>query len=145
MIRPMERRDLASVEEMETFCFQDSWSARILEEGLDSRFDWFWVWESETGMVAGYCNLRILAGEGELMRIAVRPEFRGHGLGRELMEVLVVFAREQGVKSVSLEVRTGNETAINLYKTYGFQTEGLRKDYYSHPTEDALIMWNHSI
>lgn len=145
MIRPMEERDLALVAALEAACFSDGWSGRTLEEGFRSRFDWFWVWETETGMIGGYCNLRILAGEGELMRIAVSPEFRGRGMGRKLMGTLVDFAREQGVARMSLEVRSGNETAVNLYKTYGFQTEAVRRGYYSRPTEDALIMWNYSI
>lgn len=136
----METSDISLVAELEVICFSQAWSQRTLEEGLNSRFDWFWVLETETGMIGGYCNLRIVAGEGELMRIAVRPEFRGHGFGKKLMDVLVDFARHHGAGPISLEVRAGNETAINLYKTYGFQKEAVRKGYYSAPIEDAYIM-----
>lgn len=145
MIRPMEKRDIPQVTEIEAICFSEPWSIRILEEGMDSRFDWFWVFETETGMIGGYCNLRIVAGDGELMRIAVRPEFRGYGFGKKLMDVLVDSARHQGAGHMSLEVRAGNEMAVNLYKTYGFQKEAVRKEYYRDPVEDAIIMVKRAI
>ena len=89
--------------------------------------------------VYGYSNFRVIAGEGELMRIAVHGACRGRGYGRLLMERLL---RE--VEDITLEVRASNAPAIALYEAYGFQKEAVRKNYYSGPTEDALIYWKRS-
>lgn len=107
---------------------------------MESLLDRLWVLE-ENGAVVGYCNFRIIAGEGELMRIAVDPAFRGRGYARKLMEQLEREADKNQVRAMTLEVRASNETAIHLYESCGFQTEAVRKRYYTHPVEDALIMW----
>lgn len=157
-LRPMEERDLAAAAEPERLSFSAPWSEAILQESLESRLDFLWVLEpADNGSggdcgqekegghcgrgLAGYCNLRVIAGEGELMRIAVHPELRGRGLSRKLMDRLEETAREKGAEALTLEVRKSNRTAIELYKSYGFREEAVRKNYYENPAEDALIMW----
>ena len=98
----------------------------------------------EAGVI-GYANFRFLAGEGELMRIAVLPEHRGCGESKKLMDRLEISAKEKEAPDLTLEVRAGNTPAINLYKSYGFQAEAVRKNYYQNPVEDALIMWRRSV
>lgn len=93
----------------------------------------------------GYANLRILAGEGEIERIAVDPAMRRHGVGRKLMEAMAAFASGEGVGDMTLEVRAGNTAARKLYESFGFAEEGRRKDYYRNPTEDALILWRRGV
>lgn len=139
-IRLMELKDLQDVAELEQKSFTVPWSGKLLEDCLESPLDKVWVLE-EDGKIRGYCNLRVIAGEGELMRIAVLPASRGRGYGRELMEILAEYARTNQVEEISLEVRASNSAAINLYKSYGFKTEAVRKRYYTDPDEDALIMW----
>ncbi|MEG1781299.1 MAG: ribosomal protein S18-alanine N-acetyltransferase [Clostridium sp.] len=148
----MEQRDLPAVAELETICFSVPWSMELLEACLENSLDRIWVLdiEPETGSeseseIAAYCNFRVIAGEGELMRIAVRPELRGRGYARNLMETLVADARDSRTTAVTLEVRASNLSAVSLYKSYGFQIEAVRRDYYTHPVEDALIMWNREI
>lgn len=142
--RRMEEQDLEIVERLEKGSFSDAWSMTLLRAGLSSRWDTFFVAECQ-GQVCGYGALRVLAGEGEIQRIAVFPEYRRLGIGRELMEAMVAFSCEQGAPEMTLEVRSGNVAAIGLYKSYGFVEEGLRKGYYHNPTEDALIMWRHGV
>lgn len=139
-IRLMAPGDLAAVTELEQKSFTVPWSERLLAECLESPFDKVWVLE-EDGGIEGYCNFRVIAGEGELMRIAVRPAKRGRGYGRKLMEILAEYARANQVEEISLEVRASNLHAISLYKSYGFKIEAVRKRYYTDPEEDALIMW----
>lgn len=143
ILRPMSGDDVFEVEKLERACFSDPWSERTLREMLESGFDEAWVLELSGGGLAGYANFRFLAGEGELMRIAVFPEFRGRGLGRKLMERLDISAREQGAAELTLEVRAGNLAARGLYEAFGFQAEAVRKAYYRDPVEDAVIMWRH--
>lgn len=144
MIRRMESGDLAQVAELEKLCFSEPWSYGILEAGIHSPYDVYYVYERD-GAVWGYCNLRLLAGEGEIQRIAVLPLRRRLGLGRELMEAMLAFSREHQAEAVSLEVRAGNEAARRLYEACGFAAEAVRKDYYRFPKEDAIIMWNRSV
>lgn len=139
-IRLMERRDLDPVAGLEEVSFSEPWSWRLLEEGLSCPWDTYWVAEEEEDVI-GYAALRILAGEGEIQRIAVHPSYRRQGVGKKLMEEMTSFATNQGVGDITLEVRAGNQAALSLYKSYGFSEEGIRKRYYRNPEEDAVIMW----
>ncbi|MCI8983233.1 MAG: ribosomal protein S18-alanine N-acetyltransferase [Hungatella sp.] len=136
----MLKDDLDAVAELEQLSFSIPWSYENLEQGLSNGLDQYLVWE-ENGMAAGYINFRILAGEGEIERVAVHPLLRGRGFGRKLMEAMVEYASGQGVRDITLDVRVNNQTAINLYESCGFVKEAIRKDYYREPTEDAIIMW----
>lgn len=140
MIRRMEERDLPAIAELEKLCFSESWSYSILEAGIHSPYDVYYVFEQDE-KILGYCNLRVLAGEGEVQRIAVHPDSRRLGLGRKMMDAMVKYAIQEGVYAISLEVREGNRAARNLYESYGFSGEAVRKAYYHNPTEDAVIMW----
>lgn len=140
MIRRMVPADLEAVAEMEKICFTESWSWKLLEAGLYSEYDEYYVFEQE-GRILGYCNLRILAGEGEIQRIAVLPDCRRLGVGRKMMEAMERSARAKQVYAVTLEVRESNLAARNLYESFGFVAEAVRKGYYHNPAEDALIMW----
>lgn len=145
MIRRANEADLPALEQLEAECFSVPWSLQILTESMANSYDYFWVSADENGGAAAYMNIRALGGEGELMRIAVSPSRRRQGLGKELMDVLARFSMEQRLTDVSLEVRAGNEAAINLYKSCGFRGEAVRRAYYREPTEDALIMWKRGL
>ncbi len=140
MIRRMACADLEQVAELEKVCFTESWSYRLLESGLYNRFDEYYVFEQE-GQILGYCSLRILAGEGEIERICVRPDRRRLGIGRKLMEVMEASALAQGVVVLVLEVRESNMAARKLYESFGFAAGALRRGYYRSPPEDAVVMW----
>lgn len=145
VLRPMGKADVAQVTELEKACFSDAWSEKLVSELLTSSFDEVWVLAHSDGEIVGYINVRFLAGEGELMRIAVKTECRGLGYSRKLMDRMIKSAYEQATSELTLEVRAGNEPAIGLYKSYGFVPEAVRKGYYHNPTEDALIMWLHGL
>jgi ribosomal-protein-alanine N-acetyltransferase len=90
--------------------------------------------------VLGFCIVRRMADEAELYQIAVRPDMRRHGIADRLMAAAESYCRAHHVRSIYLEVRRSNEPAIRLYKKHGFKNEGRRKNYYSSPVEDAVIM-----
>lgn len=144
MIRQMEDRDLEQVAELEKGCFSEAWSWKLLEAGIHSPYDVYYVFEQDE-KILGYCNLRVLAGEGEIQRIAVWPSYRRLGIARKLMDSMVHFAVENRAMAISLEVRESNIPARKLYESYGFQAEAVRKGYYHNPEEDAVIMWNRSL
>ena len=136
-IRLMESRDVEAVECLEKQCFSDPWSGKLLLEGLNSKWDTFWVAVLDDTVI-GYSNLRVLSDEGELERIAVAPDHRRLGIGRKLMEAMEDFAAQNQVKAVTLEVRSQNTAALKLYKSYGFEEAGVRRRYY-HDPELSLI------
>ncbi len=140
MIRRMEPCHLEQTARLERECFSETWSYQLLEAGIHSPYDVYYVWEQE-GQVMGYCCLRLLAGEGEIQRIAVLPGCRRLGIGRKMMEAMVNYAMESRVHAISLEVRESNLPARRLYESFGFAAEAVRKGYYHNPREDALIMW----
>lgn len=136
----MTSNDIAAVAHIEKQCFSDAWSEKMISDLPDSVWDEVWIQENGNGEPAGYINFRFVAGEGELMRIAVLPQMRGQGYARKLMDTMVESASRNSVSDITLEVRAGNEPAIGLYKSYGFITVAVRKGYYRSPAEDALIM-----
>lgn len=146
MVRRMEERDIKEVSELEQACFlSEAWSEGLLRQGLGQALDSYWVCGPDLGdgrgpLPVGYAALRILAGEGEIQRIAVHPAWRGRGYARELMDEMTAFSKASQADEMVLEVRAGNLAAINLYKSYGFLEEAVRKGYYAHPREDACLM-----
>lgn len=145
MLRKMvPETDMDCVAELEKQCFSDPWTPDMIRKSLQTGLD-TWLILEEEGTAAGYCVFRILAGEGELLRIGVRPSFRGRGYGKKLMDGMVENSIKSGVAAITLEVREHNDAARNLYKTYGFKEECIRRNYYRNPSDSAVIMWNREI
>jgi ribosomal-protein-alanine N-acetyltransferase len=92
------------------------------------------------GTAYGFAIAGVAADEMEIENIVVTQEKRLHGWGRELLQTLLEHARENHAKKVFLEVRESNLPAIMLYRSLGFAESGRRKDYYSDPQEDALML-----
>lgn len=144
MIRRMEPCHLEQAAGLEQACFSENWSYQLLEAGIHSPFDVYFVWE-QGNRILGYCCLRLLAGEGEIQRIAVLPEYRRLGVGRKMMEAMVNHAMANQAHAISLEVRESNVAARNLYESFGFAAEAVRRGYYHNPSEDALVMWRRGL
>ena len=143
-IRPMTYGDLEQTACIEEICFRESWSASLLKESMESPWNVFLVAQEGEELI-GYGTVCVIAGEGEIQRIAVLPAFRQKGLGRELLAALEKTAKERGARAVTLEVRESNFSARRLYVSAGFMEEGRRKGYYRNPEEDAIIMWKRQL
>lgn len=91
--------------------------------------------------VVASCGLRNILGEGEITNVVTKSTKRGTGIGRKMLLQLLEEGRKLGAEAFTLEVRKSNHAAIGLYESLGFVTEGIRKNFYEKPTEDALIMW----
>lgn len=140
MIRRMEASDIPSVADLEKMYFSVPWSEAGLLESLNMENYLFLVVE-EAGEIAGYAGLSVILDEGDITNIVINERYRGRGLGRELLERLLEAGAGRGANAFTLEVRVSNEAAIQLYKSMGFEEEGIRKGFYEKPKEDALIMW----
>ena len=139
MIEKMTLAHVSAVAELEKLCFSDPWSERSIASELNNPLS-LWLIAVVDGKVAGYIGSQSVPPEADVMNVAVYPQYRGRGMGEQLMRRLREDLREQGMESLTLEVRAGNTPAIRLYEKLGFLQVGLRPRYYVNPTEDALIL-----
>ncbi len=139
-IRSAVPADAASLVAIERRCFSDPWSETSFREALDS--PWSFGLVAHTGQSAtGYLIAREVAGTGEVLNLAVSPDFRRRGVARALLRAGLTFLRKRRVDEVFLEVRESNLTAQALYRSLGFRPVGQRAAYYRNPKEDALVLW----
>lgn len=137
-VTPPEREDIAKIAKLEEICFSEPWSADAILQSLSHGTRFFAA--KKKGELLGYVGISVVLDEGYITNVAVFPEYRSSGVGRALINAVFKMAEENGLSFVSLEVRQSNAAAIALYEKTGFVTEGKRKAFYRHPTEDALIM-----
>lgn len=90
--------------------------------------------------VVGYLLYWMVAGEMQILNVAVHPSARRGGIGRSLLRGSIERAVDEGAWLATLEVRKSNEAAIGLYERENFRVLGTRLDYYREPKEDALLM-----
>ena len=90
--------------------------------------------------VVAACGLRNILGEGEITNVVTKKEYRNQGIGFLLLSHLLRQGEKMGVEAFTLEVRVSNLEAIRLYEKLGFKEEGVRKNFYEKPREDAIIM-----
>ncbi len=134
---PMEERHLDTLAEIEKACFHTPWSADMLREELGKGI--FLVAEQD-GAVAGYVGCQTVLDEGYITNVAVSPDCRRQGIGRALIAELTERAKRAGLAFVTLEARASNAPAITLYEGAGFRRVGVRKNFYTAPAEDAVLM-----
>ncbi len=133
---------LDEIVEMEQICFpHDPWNRQMfLESAENDCFSIILVKDMQLSKVVAYSLIYCAADQADLANIAVLPECRGQKLGRELLEITMEKARDNGVSEVFLEVRESNLVARGLYNASEFVEIGRRKKYYTNPREDAIIM-----
>jgi ribosomal-protein-alanine N-acetyltransferase len=131
--------DLEAVSAIENASFSSPWSAGSIIDAI-GRHGYITRVAAAGDQIDGYIIAIQLAGEGQLLDIAVHPGQRHRGIGGALMEELLRIMMEQGCRVLYLEVRASNTPAIRLYEKIGFTTISTRKGYYKNPVEDALIM-----
>ncbi len=147
LIEPMTAHDLLEVVEIEESCRLslwgwDSYYAELLRpesimlvarracgaDGLTGNY------------LYGFLSGRVSADELHINNVGVHENARRRGAGKALMEAVVAAGRLQGALTAILEVRAGNVAAQSLYRRFGFEVVGRRRQYYREPTEDALLM-----
>lgn len=139
-IIPMTSAHLDQVADIEKRCFSDPWSRRMLSEHLENECAATLVAQGEDGTILGYAGLLVVLDEGYITNVAVCPEYRRQGIAGELLGVFRRFAEGNKLAFLTLEVRDSNAAARALYAKYGYKDVGVRKNYYDHPKEDAIIM-----
>ena len=138
-LREMTVEDLDQVMEIEEDLFAVPWTKEGYFTFLTRKDSMFLVVE-EKERILGYCGLLMVLDEGDVTNVAVCRERQKEGIGNFLVSSLIRLAGDLGIRQIHLEVRVHNETAIRLYERNGFTRDGIRKNYYTDPVEDALLM-----
>jgi ribosomal-protein-alanine N-acetyltransferase len=135
-IRPFDTADTAQLAALHAASFAQSWDAASITALL-----------ATPGAFAfhhgdGFVLARVAGDEAEILTLAVRPEKRGQGMGRALLQAAIARAQELGAQSVFLEVGADNPSALALYAGLGFAKVGTRKGYYASASggSDALVL-----
>ena len=136
---PMDRSHLGQIAQLERECFSSPWSEELLAQELYNDNASYVVAQGADGTVLGYAGLQVVLDEGYIDNVAVRPDCRRQGIASALLGAFIRFAQAH-LAFLTLEVRASNAPAIALYEAHGFVREGFRKNYYTAPREDAVIM-----
>jgi ribosomal-protein-alanine N-acetyltransferase len=145
-IGPGTPSDLAAVEALQRRSFTNPWGAEAIKWELENTdVARLYVMRDPAGVLAAYCACWIVFDELHINSLAVDETFRRRGLARRLLQHVLAEARRSGAKSATLEVRQSNHAARLLYEGLGFHVEGVRRDYYQDPREDALILWHRTL
>lgn len=138
IIREMAESDIKEIAELEKECFATPWSETSLRDELTNETARFYVLR-ENEKLLGYIGSNNICNEVYITNVAVNSERRGKGYGQKLVNHLLKQSELEKAFFVTLEVRESNENAIALYEKCGFKKIGERKNFYSKPTENALI------
>ena len=138
-ITKMTNVHVLQIAELEKLCFNDPWSEKSIASELNNRLS-CWLVALDGDSVVGYVGSQTVLGETDMMNIAVHPDYRKQGVATDLIQSLIDALSKQGSHSLMLEVRQTNEPAKRLYESLGFETVGIRKNYYRNPRENALIL-----
>lgn len=143
-IESMTVDDISQVAEIERQIFSIPWSEKAFRNSMESD-NTIYIVAKENNNVEGYAGMYLSFEEGNITNVAVNPLSRRKGIGEKIVRDILNRAYEKGVKDVFLEVRETNSVAIALYEKIGFKEEGIRKNFYDKPRENALIMWKHNL
>ena len=140
LFRLCEEKDLPAVMEIDREAFFDYWNPDTWQRELHNPIA-VWIVESIEESIVGYAGIWNVAGEAQVMRVAVKKAMRNQGLGLLLTQELIHKAWDAGADAITLEVRESNLAAQKVYERCGFVSKGVRPNYYEDTHEGAMIMW----
>jgi ribosomal-protein-alanine N-acetyltransferase len=138
----METRDLPDVLAMENISFPNPWHETTFRGEIqnDDLSYPLVVIHRTLDKVIGYIVYWKIREEVQINNIAVHPDFKRMGIGEAILRDVIEEARGEGAHYISLEVRPSNAAARRLYAKLGFEFIGIRRNYYSNPDEDAIVL-----
>ena len=141
--RPDEPLD--AVAALQHLSFTNPWTVESIQWELrETDVARLYLLEDADRLLA-YCACWVIFDELHINSLAVSPEARRQGHARRLLQAVFAEVTAGGVTGATLEVRRSNVAAVALYESLGFCVEGVRIDYYQHPREDALVLWNRTL
>jgi tRNA threonylcarbamoyladenosine biosynthesis protein TsaB len=144
--RAASRDDLDAVDALQRQTFANPWGTEAIRWELEnSDVSRLYVMHDGAGRLVAYCACWMVFDELHINSLAVDVGRRREGHARRLLEHVLGESAGAGAQSATLEVRASNAAARALYEGLGFQVEGLRRDYYQEPREDAVILWKRGL
>lgn len=140
IFRMMRKEDLPQVAALEENCFSSPWRFQDFEDALEKDYYFYMVAQHEEKIVA-MAGLILSPGEADITNVAVAESYRRKQISYRLLQQLMAEGEKRGIMDFTLEVRQQNAPAIALYKKLGFVSEGVRRNFYTNPTDNAIIMW----
>ncbi len=145
ILRPMTLEDLVQVVEIDRASFPTPWPQdAFLYEIKRKRNVICWVVENVNsdgkGELIASIVIWLILDEAHIGTLAVKPGYRCQKIGQQLLASSLMEALHRGARRANLEVRESNQAAQNLYRKFGFEAVGLRRDYYTDTHEDAILM-----
>ena len=139
---------LSSPDEIDTILaiehasFTNPWTREMYQAELDNRgVSFCFLARHPDGNTVGFCSVWRVLDELHINNLAVLPEWRRAGVATALLQRALADGTASGAERATLEVRRSNDPARLLYERFGFVVAGIRRDYYTKPVEDALILW----
>ena len=136
-IKNMTLEHLENIKDVLNSEFDDFWNYNILKEELNSQNSCYIV-ALLNNEIVGFAGIKFIVNEADIMNIVTKKIFRNQGIGKLLLENLIQLAKSLNLTSITLEVNEENAPAIHLYKKFGFEILGIRKNYYQN--KDGIIM-----
>ena len=140
-IQPMRRRHIRAVLRIEQQVYPRPWSSSLFLSELALRATRAYYVARVGRELVGYAGLMMTLDEGHVTTIAVDPRRHRAKIGTRLLLVLARDAIARGATALTLEVRMSNTGAQDMYRRFGFEPVGVRKNYYQEVNEDAMVMW----
>lgn len=139
IIRRMKLEDCEQVAIIEAESFSMPWSLQAFQDTVEMKNYRYFVAEQD-GEILGYCGFIFVLDEAEIPNVCVKLSARQRGIGKQMLTVLEEEAKGLGIKYLYLEVRQSNQVARKLYTSFGFEEDGIRRDFYELPKENAVLM-----
>jgi len=143
VLTPMRRRHIRGVVRIEEQVYPRPWSAGLFLSEVGMRSGRTYLVAKVDGRIVGYGGLMYVLPDAHVTTLAVDPAWQRQAIGTRLLVALSRAAIATGATALTLEVRSSNAAAQELYRRFGFAPAGVRKGYYGDTGEDALVMWAH--
>jgi ribosomal-protein-alanine N-acetyltransferase len=142
-IEPLASADeIDAVLAVEEASFTNPWTREMyLAEFENPGVSYLYVARDDLRQIVGYCAFWRVHDELHINNLAVAPAYRRLGVAAALLAGVLQEGRRLGADRAMLEVRRSNTVALRVYERFGFTVTGVRPGYYSHPVEDALVLW----
>lgn len=138
-IKTLSEDNTEDIYSVERACFSKPWDKSVIVGTISqSSYRYFGAFDGD--IMCAYASVTLVAGECYVNRIAVLEGYRRRGVADKIMKSIIAFCKESNAAFVSLEVRSKNIAAIRLYKKHGLKRDGVRRNYYNDPVDDADIM-----
>jgi ribosomal-protein-alanine N-acetyltransferase len=137
---------ISAVLAIEEASFSNPWTrAMYLTELENASVSFCFLAKDDEGRAVGFCSFWRVLDELHINNIAVLPPFRRAGVATTLLQYVLAEGVALGARRATLEVRRSNDRARLLYERFGFTVAGVRRDYYTKPVEDALVLWRENL